>query len=74
MSSIRLVGPCILLLAMTACDRQEDEYARAIRIETLDQAIGGPKALAQPGDFLLENDRVRVAILGARKPGETAPR
>jgi hypothetical protein len=44
----------------------EEPFARAFEIATLDEAIGGPKAIAQPGDFLLENDRVRVAILGAR--------
>ncbi len=43
-----------------------EPYARARVIGGLDEAIGGPKALAQPGDFVLENDRVRVAILGAR--------
>lgn len=54
-----------LLAALAGC-AAEAPFARAIEIGTLDEAIGGPKAIAQPGDFLLENDRVRVAILGAR--------
>ncbi len=39
---------------------------------SLDEGIGGPKATARPqeeghgGDFILENDRVRFAILGTR--------
>jgi len=41
-------------------------FARAVVIEDLTQAIGGPKALAQPGDILLENDQVRFAIVGER--------
>ena len=53
------------LLALTACTT-EDEFARAVVIEDLSQAVGGPKALAQPGDFLLENDQVRVAITSGR--------
>jgi hypothetical protein len=35
-------------------------------MESLQDGVGGPKALAQPGDFILENDRIRVAILDAR--------
>lgn len=33
-----------------------------------DEGIGGPKALARPGDIVLENDRVRVAILAQDHP------
>ncbi len=57
--------PFILLVAF-AC-REEAPWARASRIERLDEAIGGPKATARVDDFLLENDRVRLAILGARR-------
>ena len=52
---------------------EDEPYARAYEITRLDQTIGGPKALARPadpatdrpGDLILENDRIRVAILGA---------
>ena len=55
----------ILLLAV-GC-RPDDPWASATRIERLDQTIGGPKAAARVGDYLLENDRIRLAILGARR-------
>jgi hypothetical protein len=42
-------------------------WASAQQIESLDQEIGGPKAAARVGDYLLENDRIRLAILGARR-------
>lgn len=41
-------------------------FARAYRIEDLSQAIGGPKALGQPGDYLIENDRIRLVVLAGR--------
>lgn len=37
-------------------------HARAQRIGALDEAIGGPHAIGRVGDFLLENDQVRVVI------------
>ncbi len=44
----------------------EAPTARAIVIEDLSQTIGGSKAVGAPGDLLLENDRVRFVVLGAR--------
>ncbi|MEL6346504.1 MAG: CehA/McbA family metallohydrolase [Myxococcota bacterium] len=35
-------------------------------MDSLTQGIGGPKAIAVPGDYVLENDRIRVAIRGER--------
>ena len=43
-----------------------EPFANAYVIEDLSQGIGGPKAIARPGDFVIENDKVRVAIIGAR--------
>ena len=51
------------MLGLIACNPEKEEFARASTIQTLDEAIGGPKAIAQPGDFLLETDHYRVAIL-----------
>lgn len=60
-------GPCLLLAAAALAGCASDEpFARAVQLTDLDEAVGGPKALAQPGDFLLENDRIRLAILGHR--------
>ena len=55
----------LLSAASFACSEPTStRQARAYQIEDLSQAIGGPKAIAQPGDYIIENDRVRIAILG----------
>ncbi|WP_437319893.1 PHP domain-containing protein [Sorangium sp. So ce385] len=47
-----------------------DRLLRAKRIEHRAELVGGPVAMADVGDFLLENDQIRVAILGGRdSPG-----
>ena len=48
-----------------SCVPEPESFARAFQIESLEQAIGGPKAAARPGDFILENEHYRVAILGS---------
>ncbi|MCA9490485.1 MAG: CehA/McbA family metallohydrolase, partial [Myxococcales bacterium] len=53
-------------LALLSCGTPATMHAEARRIVSLDQAIGGPKAIAQPGDFLLSNGHARVAILANR--------
>ena len=55
----------MLLLAILGCSTSS-EWASARQIDTLTDTVGGPKATARPGDYLLENDRIRVAILGPR--------
>src|SRR5688572_1745594 len=50
------------LLLLAACSSEVEPFARAARIESLDQAIGGPVASARVGDFLLENDQIRAVI------------
>ncbi len=56
-----------LSVVLLSCQPEPDPgFARATVLEDLTQGIGGPKALAQPGDILLENDRVRFAIAGER--------
>src|SRR4051794_5549174 len=43
---------------------------RAKQIEQRNEVVGGPVAVADIGDYLLENDEIRVAILGAKdSPG-----
>ncbi len=56
--------PLLALLA-TSC-ATEQPWATARVAADLDETIGGPKALARGGDIILENDRIRVAILGPR--------
>lgn len=43
-----------------------DSLLRAKQIETRHELVGGPVAMADVGDFLLENDQVRIAILGPK--------
>ncbi len=54
-----------MLLLLLACG-PSDPYARAYTVESLDQVIGGPKATLNIGDFVLENDRIRIGIVGER--------
>jgi len=53
-----------LLGALSALGCQDAEpFARAFRATSPDQLIGGDVAMARVGDFILENDRIRVAVL-----------
>jgi hypothetical protein len=60
-----LVGLAILC---TTCTGDAAPHARAQRIQVSSELIGGPKAIGEIGDFLLENDKIRVIIHG-NKPG-----
>ncbi|MFN7144578.1 MAG: PHP domain-containing protein, partial [Myxococcota bacterium] len=53
------------LLLFLACS-DPGNWARATQLASLEDGIGGPKAIARPGDWLLENDKVRFTVLGAR--------
>ena len=58
-----------LALMCGGCE-EESSFARIVQIESLAAAIGGPAAAAAPGDYLLENDRVRIVIHA--RPDHTA--
>ena len=55
---------CVLagLAAVAAGCSDPPAHARAQRIGALDEAIGGPHAIGRIGDFLLENDQIRLVI------------
>ena len=53
------------LLLLLAC-QNSPEGARAWQMESLDEAVGGPKSTARVGDFRMENEHLRVGILDAR--------
>ena len=53
-----------LLIALVLGSCQPKGRAHAERISTGSQLIGGPKALGQIGDYLLENDKIRVIVHG----------
>ncbi len=60
--------PSVLLLCalLAGCSAESEPFANAYQIQSLSEGIGGPKAIARPGDYLIENDKIRVAIVGAR--------
>ena len=65
-------GPVLIGLAsifalvfVAACeDAEEFREARAYKIDSRSQLIGGPKALGTLGDYMLENDKIRVIVNG----------
>ncbi len=65
-----VIGTAWLLLLAGGCGRQKNEgdSTRVFRANHRSQLIGGPAALAEVGDFVLENDEIRVAIL---QPGNS---
>ena len=60
-----LSGLSILSCFIGGCQNQ-DYSSRAYTIENLSQTIGGPSGSAQPGDFIIENNYLRAAIIGKR--------
>ena len=59
-------------LALQGCDG-ERRFARVFQISEMAQTIGGPAAAARPGDYLLENDRIRAVIHGRHNMRSTMP-
>lgn len=71
--SLRPNIPSVLLCALVStglfgCRPAPREFARARQIGSLDERIGGPKSLGNVGDFVIENDHLRVAILASTNP------
>ncbi len=57
----------LAVLGSTSCDPGDPPtFASARVMETKADGVGGPKAIAEPGDIVLENEHLRVAILGAK--------
>ncbi|PKN55413.1 MAG: hypothetical protein CVU56_21455 [Deltaproteobacteria bacterium HGW-Deltaproteobacteria-14] len=51
------------LLSAAACNAEPERFARAYRVTAPDQLIGGDVAMARVGDWVLENDKIRIAVL-----------
>ena len=51
----------LVLLAVAACSDSTPK-AHSQRLGSLEDAIGGPHAVGRIGDFLLENDQIRLVI------------
>ena len=68
--SLLLPAGALLLLAIwglwpTGCGNNETDeptFLQAKRVTSWSELIGGPDAYGTPGDFLLENNRIRVVI------------
>jgi len=56
----------LLILPFLISCQSSSEWARAYEIDNLKEAVGGPKAIAQPGDYVIENDRLRFTVLSER--------
>src|ERR1700734_2842960 len=65
---MRKILPIALFIALApglpSCN---DDYGvlLAAQVTNRDQLVGGPVAMADVGDFLLQNDQIKVNILGA---------
>ncbi len=58
-----------ILPGLPSCTDGSD-LLRAKQVEDRSELIGGPVAMADVGDFLLENDQIRVNIIGSKdSPG-----
>ncbi len=63
-SGFALLAGLVVLATMTAgsCSSESDSKSRAYRVTSRTQLIGGPTALGEVGDFMLENDKIRVVV------------
>jgi hypothetical protein len=69
---IETLALLVAALALGSC-AEEQGYAKAYKMETMAQAIGGPAAAARPGDLMLENDKLRAVIHARRHKRSTFP-
>ena len=60
-ASWRPIAPLALALAAFGC-QEVTPAATARRVATRTELIGGPSALGEVGDYLLENDHLRVIV------------
>ncbi len=66
---VPLLAAVTLSPAFSACNTGQG-LLRAKQIEHRTEVVGGPVAVADVGDFLLENDQIRIGILGSKdSPG-----
>lgn len=53
-------------LLLGSCGAETEPFAAAYQMKRLEDGVGGPKAMARPGDFVLENEYFKVAVLSGR--------
>ncbi|MBK8014880.1 MAG: CehA/McbA family metallohydrolase [Deltaproteobacteria bacterium] len=59
---IRVLMAALIAVAGVACSSRDDTRVIAKRITARSELIGGPGALGEVGDFILENEEIRVII------------
>jgi len=57
----------LLLLSLFGCATELPTWARARVIEDWSDGVGGPKSMAGPGDFVIENDRIKLGVLSGHR-------
>jgi hypothetical protein len=56
--------------SLCGCGDESSSTLRAFKVDSEHQLIGGDVAMARVGDYIIENDKIRVAILGEQSsPG-----
>lgn len=59
-----------LSLALSGCEDEPGSVLKAFKVDSEHQLIGGDVAMARLGDYIIENDKIRIAILGEQSsPG-----
>ncbi|MCO4764316.1 MAG: PHP domain-containing protein, partial [Myxococcales bacterium] len=56
-----------LVMVLPACTQDEPNLLRAKRAESRYELVGGPVAYGDVGDYVLENDKLRAAILDTNR-------
>ena len=59
---VSLVAACVMALLAGCDDSEREPRSRAYFATHRDQLIGGPRALGEPGDVVMENDLVRIVV------------
>lgn len=70
---VRSLWLALVGLAVWGCDAENTRTLRAHRAQSRHDLVGGPVAYADVGDFVLENDQIRVAILQGGAKGSWGP-
>jgi len=61
------------LLALASGCEDDSTFVNVFQIDAMSQVIGGPAASARPGDYLLENNRLRAVVHGRHNQRSTFP-
>jgi len=71
--AVRVFWIALVGLGLWGCDAEQTRPLRAHRAQSRHDLVGGPVAYADVGDFVLENDQIKVAILQGGSKGSWGP-